>query len=394
MAGDVFNHDDRAIDDHPEVQRSQRQKVRRNMTQIQPYRSKQQRKRNRQGNDKRRAGVQKKYEKDDADQNHAFDQVVHNRAQRVVQQIAAIQHRNNLDARRQETVIELFHFLVDGIQGRLLLRAFAHQNDALNDVRFIDNAPVLHVVGPSHVTQPDLRPLSHFADIFYAKSRSCLRLQNRIFNVAGGREKPECSDVHLLKAHFHKAAAGIDVVVRKLLLDLTDAQAIGNELVRIHANLVLADGAAKVGDIDNIRNRLELLEQNEIFQGPQFHEVVPRIGASYRIPVDLADGAPVRADLRLKILAGRKIDLRQSFQNFLAVPIIHGTVVKDHDDVRQSEDGLRPQKSHVGHSGHLRLDRNCDLLLHFFSGPAWPLRNYRNVVVGNIGISLDRQIVK
>ena len=127
---------------------------------------------------------------------------------------------------------------------------------------------------------------------------------------------------------------------------------------------------------------------------PQFHQVVPGIGASQRVPVDLARGAPVRADLRLQVLSGREIDLGEPFQHLLPVPVVDGTVVEDHDHERQAENGLGAQKGHVRHSGHLNFDRNRDLLFHFFGGTARPLGNDRHIVVGDIGIGLHRQVVK
>ena len=61
---------------------------------------------------------------------------------------------------------------------------------------------------------------------------------------------------------FDEAAAGIDVVVGELLLHLADAQAVGDQLVRIDAHLVLAHRAAEVGNVHDVGNGLELLEQN------------------------------------------------------------------------------------------------------------------------------------
>ena len=146
-----------------------------------------------------------------------------------------------------------------------------------------------------------------------------------LLDVVHGAEEPERANVHLLHADFDKAAAGIDVVVGKLLLHLADAQSVRHQLVRIHAHLVLAHRAAEVGNIHHIGNGFELLEENPVFDGPQFHQVVAGIGASQRVPIDLAGGAPVRADLRLQVLPRREIDLGEPFQHLLAVPIVDGT---------------------------------------------------------------------
>ncbi len=94
-----------------------------------------------------------------------------------------------------------------------------------------------------------------------------------------------------------------------MLLHLADAQSEGDEFARIDAHLVLAYCATEVGYIHNIWNRFELLEQNPVFYGPEFHQVVSRIRAAQRVPVDLAGGAPIGADLRLEILPRGKVNL-------------------------------------------------------------------------------------
>jgi len=77
--------------------------------------------------------------------------------------------------------------------------------------------------------------------------------------------------------------------------------------------------------------------------------------------------------LRLKVLSAGKIHLGQPLQHLLAVPIVDGAVVEDHDDERQAENGLGAQKGHVRHSGHLNLDWNRHLLFDFFGGNVPPI---------------------
>ena len=48
----------------------------------------------------------------------------------------------------------------------------------------------------------------------------------------------------------------------------------------------------------------------------------------------------------------------------------------------------------VGNARHLNLDRDGDLLLDLFCGAPRPLGNDLHVVVGNVGIGLDRKIVE
>ena len=65
MAHDVLHHHHRAIHDHAEIERAERQQVRRNMSQVETDRGEQQRKRNGQSDDQRAADIAQKQEQDD-----------------------------------------------------------------------------------------------------------------------------------------------------------------------------------------------------------------------------------------------------------------------------------------------------------------------------------------
>ena len=244
------------------------------------------------------------------------------------------------------------------------------------------------------MAQPDFGALGHFRDVFHPQRGSGLGLQDCLLDVADASEESQRADVHLLHALFYEAAAGIDVVIGELLLHLADAQPVRDQLVRIDAHLILAHGTAEIGNVYHVGNGFELLQQHPVFDGPQFHQVISGICAAQRIPIDLTRGAPVRADLRLQVLSVREIDLREPFEHLLPVPIVDGAVVEDHDHERQAENRLGAQKGHVRHSGHLNFDGNGDLLFHLFRGTPRPLSNHRDIVVGDVGVRLHRQVVK
>jgi hypothetical protein len=67
----------------------------------------------------------------------------------------------------------------------------------------------------------------------------------RSLDVAHGLDQPDGAHVDLLQAGFDEAAAGVHVVVGELLLHLADAQPVGDQLVRVDADLVLARDAAE-----------------------------------------------------------------------------------------------------------------------------------------------------
>ena len=79
VADDVFNHDDRAIDDHAEVERAERKQIGGNAFQVETDGGKQQRKRDGRGDNEGAADVAQKQKQDDRDQDHAFGQIVQHR---------------------------------------------------------------------------------------------------------------------------------------------------------------------------------------------------------------------------------------------------------------------------------------------------------------------------
>src|SRR6266853_4828698 len=110
------------------------------------------------------------------------------------------------------------------------------------------------------------------------------------------------------------------------------------------------------------------------------------------VEVDLTNRAPVGAHLRLQ--AARQLDLRQSFQHLLPVPIIAGLIVENKHYAGQSKDGHGSQVLEMRDSVHLDFNGDRYLLLDLFCGVAGPLCNDLNVVVRHVRVGFDRQVVK
>ena len=165
-------------------------------------------------------------------------------------------------------------------------------------------------------------------------ARARLALKDGLFDVVDAAKEANFADVDLLLALFDEAAAGIGVVVGKLLLDLADAESIGNELVGVDADLVLAGHTAEAGDVDDAGDGFELLLESPVFERLQLHAVVGRIGGAQRVPIDLADGTPVGAHLWLE--AGWEGDLAEALEDLLAIVLVDGVVVEDEHDAGEA----------------------------------------------------------
>ena len=159
------------------------------------------------------------------------------------------------------------------------------------------------VNGLADLAQPDLRPLRRPSRCRSTRSGVPFLVLRTVCSMSCDvGDEADRAHVDLLQAGLDEAAAGVHVVVGELLLDLADAQAVGDQLVRIDAHLVFAGDAAEAGHVDDVGHRLELLLEHPVLERLQLHHVVRRIGAVQRVPVDLTDRAPVGAHLRLQVL--------------------------------------------------------------------------------------------
>jgi hypothetical protein len=332
---DVLHHHDGPVDHHAKVERTKRQQVGRDLPQVQADGREQERKRNGQGDDQRAARVAQEDEQDDHHQHDAFGQVLQHRVRRVMHEVAAIEERHNLDAGRQDVIVELLDLRLDGLQRGVRLGALPQQHDAFDHIAVVHESAVGPMNRLANLTQPDLGPLRDRGHIADAERRAILGLDHRLLDVPDAGHHAERPHIDLLQPLLDEAAAGIHVVAGELLLELPDVQAIGHQLVGINPHLVLAGGPSEAADIDHVGHRLELLLEHPVLEGLQFHQVVGRIAALQRVPEDLPDRAPVGPHLRHQVLG--KGDLREALEDLLPVPVILGGIIEDQHHAGQAE---------------------------------------------------------
>ena len=76
--------------------------------------------------------------------------------------------------------------------------------------------------------------------------RAVLGCNHGLLDIVNAIDQADGAHVNLLQTCFYETAARVRVVARKLLFHLTDAQAVGNQLVRIDPNLIFARGSAEL----------------------------------------------------------------------------------------------------------------------------------------------------
>ena len=183
------------------------------MAQVEKYGCEKQGKRNGERNDEGSANIAEKQKEDDRYQDHPLAEVVQHRVQRVMKQIAAVEHGNDLHALGQDVIVELVHLLVNPFERGAFFGPLAHQHAALDDVGLIHNDAVRTMIGSGHVPQPNSGTPVDDRDVLYANWSPIRSRQYGVLDILHIAVKSECADVQLLQALFDEAAAGVHVVV-------------------------------------------------------------------------------------------------------------------------------------------------------------------------------------
>src|SRR5580698_716537 len=214
MADDVFDHHHRAVNDHAEIQSAQGKEIRRNVPQVQANGGKEQRKRYGQRDDDRRTRIAEEQEKNNYNQNHSLGEVVHDCVGRIVNEIVAIQIRNDLHTPRQDGVVQAFDHGMDSFERGGRVRTLAHEHNPFDHIVVIDHESVSPVNCLANLAQADLRTLGNDSYVFQPQGRAVLRFEDGLFDIPDIANQSHRANVDLLRALFDKTATGIRVAVR------------------------------------------------------------------------------------------------------------------------------------------------------------------------------------
>ena len=160
-----------------------------NALQLEAGGGEQQRERDGQRDDKGSAHVAQEHEQHDRDQDDSLGQVVHDGVRGEMHQVAAVEKRDDGDARRKQArmpvrSVELLYFLVDRFERGVAFGAFLQQDDALDDVVVVENVAVQFVNRLADPPQADFRALRHHGDVRDANRRAALGGDDGLLNIA------------------------------------------------------------------------------------------------------------------------------------------------------------------------------------------------------------------
>src|SRR5712692_863847 len=249
------------------------------MTELQQDGRKQQGEGDGQGHDERASKIAEKHEQNRHHQQDSLGQIVQDGVGRVMYQVAAVEMGDNLHPGWKLALVQVLHLFMQRLKCGVELGALAQQHNALYDVVVVDHAPVFAMGRFTDLAEPDLRTLRHHRDIADSNRHPALASQHGGADVVGVGHQSDGPNVKSLLAVLDEAAAGVHVVRGQGLLDLADAQAVGDQPVWIDPDLVLAGDAAEAHHIHDVANRFELLFEYPILQRLQLHQVIFGIGA-------------------------------------------------------------------------------------------------------------------
>ncbi len=311
---------------------------------------------------------------------------------RVGDELRAVEERLDLHALGQNVFVQFLNLVVDAPQHRVGVVALLQQDNALHGVWIVHDLSVFAMNGSADLAKANLGTLRDGRDVLDLHGRAVRRFDDGVFNVLHAGKQARGLHIDLLRSLLDEAAAAVGIVGRDLLLDLPNAQAVRDQLLRIELDLVLLGGPAEARHIHHALHALERLFQRPVFERLLLHHVVGGIGAFQRVPVDLAHRAPVGAHLRNQI--GRQIDLAQPLQHMLTIDVAGRVVVENQRQARQASQRRRAQMCQMRNAGHLNFHRHRHLALDLLGAAPRPLGNDLDVIVGDVRIGLDRQVAE
>ena len=232
-----------------------------NLREVQADGGEQQREWDGERDDERAARIAEEEKEDDGDEQETFGEIVQYGVRGEMHQLAAVEEGDNLHAGREDMFVELLDFGVNADEGLVGVGAFAKQDDAFDDVIIVNYFSIFAVNGLADLSEADFGALGDRGDILHAEGRAVLRFDDGLLDVVDIGEQADGANIDLLLPCLDETAAGVDVVVGQLLLDLADVQSVGDEFIGINADLIFARRAAETGNIHDVWNGFELLSR-------------------------------------------------------------------------------------------------------------------------------------
>ncbi len=336
-----------------------------------------QRHRNGRRHDQRAAQIAEEHPLDQEDQRDAEQHIVHHRAHRDRDQVAAVVERIDLDAGRQAAVA------VDALDRRAHPRhhvhgalELLHQHDAEHDVVLVVAAGDAEARREADLIVRDVR--QHHR-------QSALLAHHDIVDVADRAERADAAHVDRLFADRDGAAADIGIAGGNRVDDLRQRQPVGPHAVEIDFGLVFLGLAAQHRNVGDARHDAQFAFHHPVLQRLELDQV--HAGRTLElIAQDFADAAGRRNHRRD---GRRQRRVLQPVDDLLAHEIVVAAIFELQADEAEREHRVGADIGEAGRAGDCDLQRDGDVALDFLGRLAGKLRDDLDDRRRRIGIGLD-----
>ncbi len=450
VAVDVLDHHDRGIDDDAEIDRPDRQQVRRLAAQEKHREGEQECQGDVDGDDDRGLDIVHEHEQDRDDERDAQAQVLGHGLGGEVEQVGAVVVGLDFRPGQQPAgcgVVDLRDLGLDVFQGGHRIRVLPHEHDALHPVVIVvtdvfegqgrSRGPLLvgmvitdppqprevaddHALFAGQLPREQPSPLDHVLDADrlvvdrgddqaadFLDPAEFLRAED---GGGGGRALQSQHLVHRVQAAAKQAdtprrhgnlalgdvvAAHRGVGVGQRRLELGQRDAVAAEAVGVGLNLVAPHRAAEAGQVHDPRHPPELALQHPVLQRLDIVERVDLFAGS--ILGDFQDIAEDFPRGRLRRDAGRHVgrqrlgDRGHAVDHFLPSRVVGvlAAVVPGHLEVGEAEERLAVDFFQAGHAGERHFQGDGDLPLDLLGRRAGEQRDHFDDRRRRVGVGLD-----
>ena len=390
----MLDHHHRAVDHEADRYRepAERHQVRRQAVAVHHDEGEERRQHQRRDDDQARAHVAEEQEQHHDHQDHALDQHLRDRPERLVDELGAVVVGHDPQpARQHAAVVDLLHARLDAAHHLLRVARPDHHDDP---------AGRLGVAVLDHGADAHLLAEGDLGDVADVDRRRADLLQHDRADVLEVADQADAAHEKRLRPLPQDAAAGVRVVAGERLVDVVDRDAVIAQAVRVDEHLVLLDVAAGRVDLGDAGDRAEQRPHHPVLYRAPLEQLVlgqralAVVGPLERVLVDLAERRRHRPEHRRHPLRQVGADLEQPLHDQLAREVDVGRVGEDERDQRQAGLVERAELGQAGQAGHRDLERHGDEALDLLRRAARCLGRDLHLDVGDVGERVDRKLAR
>src|SRR5574338_170498 len=306
-------------------------------------------------------------EKNDADQRDDdafFNQLLPQRGDGALDQIAAIISRHNPHPLGQGG-FDLLNFLFDAVDDGERVRAVAHHDDAAD--HFAASVELRDAT-------PEVAAEVYVGNVLQVNGRSVLNFQDNVLDVLDFLDVATPADEIFGCGDFENATADVGVAHLDGAHDIAQRNAVGDKRVWIEIHLVLSYEAADRRDFGHAFYRRERVTEVPILNRTQLGEIMFPGVVNERVFVNPPYTRGVGADDRIYALGQPAANGVEIFNHARTRPINIRAVLENDVNERFAEHRFAAHELHFRRGNEDRGNGICDLVFHQVGRAAFPFR--------------------